>query len=259
MINKNGIGPFFKIFILLFVILLAIVFVSGLFGKKTKSTDKLISKITRMGEVFDDKSKSKIDTNQPASGGDKTFITSPVATLQRATKVIDTNEQRSLRAQKMLATFRRLDARISQQQQQDFFANSRISLTIPSNFKSLHRNIEGKAEMLLSVDPDQMTSFKVISKNGTMNDEDKQFLQEEVLGIDLNEYEEIDAKKELRLNFSNVKVFRGTKPNFMSYGVLIYDKNTNKTVAVVYDGQPGFVLKNLQQMIDSVNALSIRP
>ncbi len=259
MSNKNGIGPFFKIFILLFVVLPAIVFVSGLFGKKTKSSSKLVSQITSMGGVFDDKNKSQIETNPMASGSVSGTNIQAATPNQKVTKVIDKNEQRSLRAQKTMATFRRLDARKTQEQQQNFFAKSRVNLAIPANFKSIHRNIEGKAEMLFSVDPDQMTSFKVISKNGPMNDADKQFLQEEVLGIDLSEYEEIDAKKELRLNYSNVKAFRGTKPNFMSYGVLIYDKNTNKTVAVVYDGQPGFVLKNLQQMINSVNTLSIKP
>ncbi|MGZ3690164.1 MAG: hypothetical protein ACXVAX_01595 [Pseudobdellovibrio sp.] len=259
MSNKYGIGPGFKIFLFLFVFLPAVWFISGFFGKKTQPFDNVTSKIKNMGGLVGERKGALPGSQGSVSGATTTTSFKQQPQNQPINKVVDKNKLQSIRAQHLMLTFKRLTSQKSLEERQEFFGKTHLDLNIPGNFKSIHRNIEGKGDMLFSFDADQMTSYKVLTKNGYINDQDKKFLQDEVLGFDLSEYEQIDAKKELNLNYDDVKVFKGTKANFMSFGVLIYDKKTDKTVALVFDGQPAYVLKNLPEMINSVNSLNIKP
>lgn len=194
---------------------------------------------------------------------------SPPAVTIDAGSVI--NERQEKMNQKLLAQMtptnkakqiRAMVLKKSREQQQSFFSKTGIKIPVPENFRSVHQNVENQAELLFSFDLEKRTSFKVMTKNGRVNDVDKAYLEKEVLGFSLQEYQEIeglDPKRDLNLNYAEVQVLRATRAGFMSYIIFIYDETSQKSIGISYDGDPGNVLSTITKMMDVVRQLKVEP
>ena len=262
MSEKKGLVPKFKMYSLVLAALVLAWVIYGVITKNNKALPPVTGGARPNPESGNSPKISHSETkNQNTNKGGVSATPNSVSIIQNnePKKAVSKEQLKLMSAQKLAAAFSALTSEKSKLQQQNFFEISRVSIKVPDNFKSLHRRLDGQANMLFSYDPQQMISYKVIEKNGSVTDQDKQFLQDEVLGINLNDYEELDAKSELNLDYQNVKLYKGSKSNFMSYGVLIYDKATDKSVAVVFDGHPMNVQKNVKKMIDSIRSLKISP
>lgn len=245
-------------FSILIAVLLALSFYA--IDKKLSKPKPAMSQNKTVTPIKNNKPTSEVTRTNPTiiSTETNTQTKPKQSELQKNSKRLKTHELEHLNAVKLIAAFKKLTPAKTAEQQAKFYQNSKVMVTLPTTYKSMSMSLAGNAHFLFSHNPDEMVSIKVITKTGSITDSDKKFLETDVIGFNLSEYEEVDASQDIKLKYENIKVYKGSRNNLTSYGVLVYDPATNKSVAIIFDGHPFYVRKNIENAIKVVNSLQIQ-